>query len=147
MKFVNADGGRSKYFNGSSGDCVCRAICNATGKDYKEVYDDLDKYIKYHKEHSRRRKHKFSKNSSAGSGVPKTLSRKYLEELIGWKWHPLMTIGSGCKVHLKEDELPSVTLIVRVSRHLTCVKDGVLYDTYDCTRDNTRCVYGYYSKD
>lgn len=147
MKFVNADGGRSKYFEGSAGDCVCRAICNATGKDYKEVYDDLDKYIKYHMEHSRRTKHKFKKNSSARNGVPKALSRKYIEEVIGWKWHPLMTIGSGCQVHLKDGELPNGNLIVKVSKHLTCVKDGVLYDTYDCTRDNTRCVYGYYSKD
>ena len=62
------------------------------------------------------------------------------------KWHPLMTIGSGCKVHLREEELPKGTLIVRVSKHLTCVKDGVLYDTYDCTRESTRCVYGYYTE-
>lgn len=33
------------------------------------------------------------------------------------------------------------------SKHLTCVKDRVLYDTYDCSRDGTRCVYGYWSKE
>ena len=42
MKFVYSDGGRSKYFKGKNvGDCVTRAICNATGLDYKKVYDDL----------------------------------------------------------------------------------------------------------
>jgi hypothetical protein len=33
MKFIYSDGGRSKYFKGTAGDCVVRAICNATGKD------------------------------------------------------------------------------------------------------------------
>ncbi len=37
------DGGRSKYFKGTGGDCVTRAIAIATGKDYKEVYDILAK--------------------------------------------------------------------------------------------------------
>jgi len=147
VKVVYSDGGRSKYFKGSAGDCVCRAICNATGKDYKEVYEDLDKFIKYHMEHSKRRKHKFKESSSVRNGVPKPLSRKYIEERLKWKWHPLMTIGSGCKVHLNENELPKGILIIKASKHLTCVKDGVLYDTYDCTREGTRCVYGYWSKD
>jgi len=33
-----------------------------------------------------------------------------------------------------------------LSRHLTTVIDGVIYDTYDPSREGTRCVYGYYSK-
>lgn len=32
------------------------------------------------------------------------------------------------------------------SKHLAAVVDGVLHDTYDCTREGTRCVYGYYVK-
>jgi hypothetical protein len=55
-----------------------------------------------------------------------------------------MQVGSGCTVHLREDELPSGTLIVAVSRHLTVVKDGVIYDNHDPSRDGTRCVYGYW---
>ena len=57
-----------------------------------------------------------------------------------------MLVGQGCKVHLKEDELPKGTIICSVSKHLTCIKDGVLYDTYDCSRNGTRCVYGYWYK-
>ena len=48
--------------------------------------------------------------------------------------------------HLKKDELPSGTLIVSCSKHITVVKDGVLHDTYDCSRRGTRCVYGYWTK-
>lgn len=148
MKFIYSDGGRSKYFQANNvGDCVCRAICNATGKDYKEVYDDLQKFVKYEKEHSKRTKHKFSENKSVRNGVPKALSRKYIERVLGWKWHPFMTIGSGCQVHLDENELPAGVCILKLSKHLTVIKDRVLYDTYDCSRDGTRCVYGYWSKE
>ena len=37
-----------------------------------------------------------------------------------------MSIGSGCKIHLRSSELPRGPLIVKVSRHLTAVIDGVL---------------------
>lgn len=140
MRFVYDDGGRSKYFKaGEVGDCVCRAISIATGKDYKEVYDLINEYAK------QERRSKRGKKSSARNGVRKTTDRKIIEDL-GWKWTPTMKIGSGCTVHLREDELPSGTLIVAVSKHLTCVKDGVIHDTYDPSRDGERCVYGYYQK-
>ncbi len=135
MRFVYSDGGRSRYFKAENvGDCVCRAICNATGMDYKEVYDGLNREAK--KERRTRGR------SSARDGMYKASWKRYIESL-GWVWHPTMQVGGGCKVHLREDELPSGTLIVSVSKHLTCVKDGVLYDTYDCSRGGTRCVYGY----
>ena len=66
---------------------------------------------------------------------------------LGWIWHPTMSIGQGCKVHLKENELPKGRLVVSVSHHETAVIDGVLHDTYDCTREESRCVYGYYTKE
>lgn len=141
MKFIYSDGGRSKYFKGTTGDCVVRAICNASGKDYKEVYDAINELAK------RERRGKRKKGvSNARTGVYKCTEKKYIEEVLGWRWVATMRIGEGCKVHLNEDELPSGTLIVNVSRHLTCVKDGVLYDTYDCSRGESRCVYGYWIK-
>lgn len=140
MEFIYSDGGRSKYFRAENvGDCVCRAICNAGGYDYKEIYDALQQAAKKERRRDGRR-------SNARDGVYKDTRRKLLEKL-GWVWHPTMTVGSGCKVHLKAEELPKGNLIVSVSRHLTCVKDGVLYDTYDCSREETRCVYGYYTKE
>lgn len=45
MKMVYATGGREKYYDAIKvGDCVTRAIANATGKDYKEVYDLVNSY-------------------------------------------------------------------------------------------------------
>jgi len=140
MKLVKSDGGRSKYFRGkNAGDCVVRAICNATGRDYKMVYDDINRLAKGERRGSRKKG-----ISSARNGVYKTTIKKYIENELGWTWVPTMEIGSGCKVHLREDELPNGTIIVSVARHLTCVKNGVLYDTFDCSKGGKTCVYGYW---
>ncbi|MGA2164193.1 MAG: hypothetical protein ABSH36_06960, partial [Solirubrobacteraceae bacterium] len=55
-----------------------------------------------------------------------------------------MKIGHGCTVHLHAEELPSGRLIVRLSRHMCAVIDGVIHDTHDPSRQGTRCVYGYW---
>lgn len=142
MKFIKSDGGRSRYFKTENvGDCVTRAIANATGKDYKEIYDDLNSLAKHERTGKRKRGVSNSRN-----GVYTRTAKKYIEEVLGWKWTPTMLIGSGCKVHVREDELPSGALILNLSKHFTCVKDGVLYDTYDCSREGTRCVYGYWHR-
>ena len=131
MKYVYDDGGRSKYFQASNvGDCAVRAIAIATGKDYLDVYNDLKK---------------LNNGKSCRNGTPKKVDKLYLKKL-GWEWTPTMKIGSGCQTHLDDNELPMGTLIVQVSKHLVCVKDGVIYDTHDCSRGGTRCVYGYWSK-
>lgn len=121
------------------GDCVTRAICNATGKDYKEVYDRLKELAKL----ENTKKHRGNKRSSVRDGVFKETWKKYLEE-IGWVKVSTMSLGSRERIHLNEDELPNGILIVQVSKHLTCVKNRVLYDTYDCSREGTRMVYSYY---
>ena len=63
---------------------------------------------------------------------------------LGFEWTATMQIGSGCKVHLKSDELPKGRLVCVVSRHYVSVIDGVINDTHDCSREGTRCVYGYW---
>lgn len=136
MEFIYDDGGRSKYFKASKvGDCVTRAIAIATETDYKQVYDELNKLSK----------ESGSKGTSRGGHSTKIV-RKYMEK-IGWKWKPLMGIGTGCKVHLEKDELPKGIIICKLSKHIVCVKDGIIYDTYDCSRDGMRCVYGYWIKE
>ena len=143
MEFVYSDGGRSKYFTAQGvGDCVVRSICNATGKDYKEVYDGINELAKLERKSKRR-----SGRSNARNGVYKTTYKRYIEDVLGWKWHPCTGIGLGCTMHLDPAELPGGNLILSLSKHNTCVKFGVLYDTYDCSRGGTRCVYGYWSKD
>lgn len=132
MEFTYDDGGRSKYFKAKNvGDCAVRAISIATGIDYKKVYNDLKK---------------LNGGKSCRNGTPNKVVKAYMQSL-GWKWEPTMSIGSGCKVHLREEDLPHQTLIVSLSKHITCVLDGVIYDTYDCSRGGTRCVYGYWYRE
>lgn len=138
MNFIYDDGGRSEAgFKGIAGDCVCRAIAIATQKPYRDVYDELNALAKTE------RKRKGKALSSAREGVWKWTYTTYLTQL-GFVWTPTMTIGAGCKVHLREDELPSGRLVVRVSLHMTAVIDGVLHDTEDHSRNGTRCVYGFF---
>ena len=143
MDFIYSTGGRENYFRGQNvGDCVTRAICNASGKDYKEVYDRLFVLTKTRR-YSKREKH--YKYESPRNGVFTRVAKKYIEQELGWVWVSCMGIGTGCQVHLDEEELPKKgNYILNLSHHFTCVKDGVLYDTYDCSRDATRCVYGYW---
>jgi hypothetical protein len=60
----------------------------------------------------------------------------------GWNWKPVMGIGTGCTMHVRTDELPGGILVLSLSSHVAAVKDRVLYDLYDCSREGTRCVYG-----
>lgn len=142
LGFNYNDGGRAKYFSAERvGDCVCRAIAIGNDMDYKEVYDLINKYAK--KEHVGKRKKGIS---NARNGVYKDTIKRVLEDL-GWTWVATMEIGKGCQVHLRANEIPmNETIIVNVSKHTTCVKNGVINDTYDCSREGTRCVYGYYIK-
>ncbi len=147
MQFEYSDGGRSKYFRGSAGDCVTRAVAIATGLDYKHVYDTLSQrqYEWANTSRSKVAKKARKLGKTSRKGIYKQVYRPYLVEL-GWTFTPTMSIGSGCTVHMRSEELPSGTIIVKLSKHLAVVRDGVLLDTHDCTRSGTRCVYGYWSK-
>jgi hypothetical protein len=128
MKYVYNDGGRSKYFKAKNVcDCVCRALAIALDKDYKDVYDTIKRVT----------------NENPRNGLTKRATKKICE-YYGGAWVATMNIGSGCKVHLKEGELPSGRLVCNLSGHLTCVVDGVINDTFDCSRCGSRCVYGYW---
>ena len=143
MKHVYSDGGRAAAgFKGKTGDCGVRAVAIATGRPYAEVYDAINEAST--REHPGARRSKRAGRSSAGTGVWMATMKRYMEAL-GWRWHPTMAIGSGCKVHLRADELPPGRIIVRLSRHYAAVIDGELHDTYDDSRDGTRCVYGYWT--
>lgn len=154
MKFIYSDGGRSNYFKAANvNDCVTRAIANASGIDYKVIYDRLKELatkesVKHHRGH---------KQSSVRDGVFKETWKKYLKE-IGWVKHSVCGIGCKEKMHFVENEVPSGTCIIQLSRHLTCIKDKVIYDTYDCSTkeyvdfetgdtvvNDERCVYAYWT--
>lgn len=129
LEFKYNDGGRSAYYRASNvGDCVTRAVAIATGRDYKEVYNLFKKASK----------------SSPREGVKISVCRKVIASL-GGQWVSCMGIGTGCTTHLRVDEIPMQgRIIASVSKHLTAVIDGVINDTYDPSRDGTRCVYGFW---
>lgn len=143
--FVKDDGGRAAAgYRGTTGDCVCRAIAIATGLPYQTVYDTINEVGS--KERITRKK---KSKSNARTGVFKDGTKRVMALLrdrhgIKWEWVATMQIGSGCKVHVNADELPSGRLILNLSRHFTCMIDGLIYDTHDPSRDGTRCVYGYW---
>lgn len=147
MRWIRDDGGRADAgFKGTANDCVCRAIAIATGKPYREVYDELNWLGKSERTGLKRTGNKWNgRRSSARTGVYKATIRRYMAAL-GWTWHPTMAIGQGTKVHLKDGEIPMGRLVVSVSRHSVAVIDGVIHDLGDPSRDGTRCVYGYWSK-
>tara|TARA_Y100001938_G_C7828031_1_gene299930 strand:- start:83 stop:541 length:459 start_codon:yes stop_codon:yes gene_type:complete len=141
--FVYNDGGRKAAgYQGKAGDCVCRAISIAANLPYKQVYERLAEGNAT----QRRSKHdKGNRSKSARNGISTT--RKWFKDYmleLGFEWTPTMQIGSGCKVHLKADELPSGRLVCSVSNHNVAVIDGIINDTYDCSRQGKRCVYGYW---
>jgi hypothetical protein len=140
-RFRFDDGGRTAAgYRGKAGDCVVRAIAIATERPYQEIYELVNRAAT--RERTGKRKRGIS---NARTGVYKGSIHRVMKEL-GWEWTPTMQIGSGCKVHLRADELPAGRLVVSVSKHLTAMVDGVIYDTHDCSRRGTRCVYGFWSE-
>ncbi len=143
--FKYDDGGRSDAGRkGDTGDCVTRSIAIAADLPYQEVYDRLAQGNATERKSKRGRKARVGrKTASHGIAVKRKWFKDYMAEL-GFVWTATMQIGSGCKVHLRADELPKGRIIARVSKHYAAVIDGVLHDTYDCSREGTRCVYGYW---
>ena len=130
LNYINDDGGRSKYFAANNvGDCVTRAIAIATQRDYKEVYDEISQFLGY----------------TPRNGVKHNDTKRVMDHL-GFEWHSTMGIGTGCQVHLAQGEVPmDQPIVCNCSGYLVAVINGNLRDTYDSSRDGTRCVYGYWT--
>ena len=129
----------------NTGDCVARALAIAMQRPYAEVYAELAEG----KAEQRQGKRKLGKDGvrTASRGI--SVKRKWFQDYMrtaGWAWTPTMGIGTGCKVHLRADELPAGRIVASLSRHYCAVIDGVIHDLFDPSRDGTRCVYGYWSK-
>jgi len=130
MEFKYNDGGRKEFgFEKGSNDCVIRAIAIATQVPYDKVWEGLNE---------------LSRDACFMLNDPRAY-KPYLKSL-GWIWTPTMSIGSGTRIHLTRRELPKGRLICRVTKHLTAVVDGIINDTHNPSRNETRCVYGYWEK-
>jgi hypothetical protein len=140
MHFEHDDGGREKAgYKGNTRDCATRAIAIATGMPYQQAYDLVNEHGKAERNSKKRRA-----KSSARTGVYGPTMRRIMQD-IGWHWTPTMGIGTGCTTHLRADELPPGRVLCSLSRHFAAIIDGTLHDLNDCSRDGTRCVYGYWT--
>lgn len=150
LTMIRTDGGRKAAgFGGPAHDCVVRAIAIAAQRPYAVVYGEIAEInakMPRTKARSHRRSAVGQHTADRGVYTESALFKRYMVAL-GFTWVPTMSIGSGCKVHLRTDELPKGRIIVRITHHLAAVIDGVLHDTHDCSRGGTRCVYGYYRYD
>jgi hypothetical protein len=144
--YVYSDGGRKAagFPDNKRSDCVVRAIAIATGIAYAEVYKAIGEGQEAQRS-SRRLPRGSRRGWAPDQGV--AVRRKWFAEYmtsLGWEFIATMRIGSGCRVHLRADELPSEPIICSVSRHYVAVINGVIHDTGNPDRDGTRCVYGYW---
>ena len=100
-----------------AGDCAIRAICNAEGKSWYEVFDALVEIAR----------------RECYAPMNMEVITEYLKS---YKTVPVMyEDGYGRKKRYKVKELsklPKGKYIVRVAGHMTCVKNGVIEDTWDC---------------
>lgn len=98
-------------------DCVVIAISNATGKSWDEVYLALGEVG-------------FEMKDMPSS---KPVYQKYLEGL-GFRKMPMPRREDKTRYTVREfaDELTG-NAIISVAHHLTCLKDGELIDTWDCS--------------
>jgi len=139
--YVYNDGGRkAARFSRPAGDCVARALAIVTGKPYAVIHARLAVSTGL-----QRAGKSGKRKASADHGI--NSKRKWFQDYmaeLGFRWVPTMAVGQGCKVHLRADELPGGRLVVSLSKHYTAVVDGVIHDTYDPSRNGTRCVYGYW---
>lgn len=148
LGFQLNDGGREAAgYKGGAGDCVVRAIAIAAEIPYMQVYEDLRAA---NATYADKRNDKLARRLNATGASPRNGNhRNVFHDYIlghGFDWVPTMKVGAGCQVHMLANELPSGRLIVKVSKHLTAVINGVIQDTHNPSRGGSRCIYGYYIK-
>lgn len=133
MKFQYSDGGRSIYFSGVVGDCVTRAFSIALGKSYLEVYQLVNRYSQLERIDMKIKSNRIKQKdiSSACGGVyPWTIKKLALH--FGLKFNP----KTG-----KIKNLKGRNYLLLLHEHMTCIRNGIMFDTHDCSDMN---YIGYY---
>ena len=105
-------------------DCVKRAICLASGMDYKETCRLL-----------KRNKREIAEKDF----YTKKCCDEYVKR-FGWKKlsFPAEKGKSRMNGQRFAEQHPTGVYILNMAKHWSCCKDGVIYDTWDCKEN---CVY------
>lgn len=113
-KFYNANA-----VNRYTDDCVIRAISCATNKSWDYVYDYLSDIAQYEGT-------LFDKRDFVRNYLDRTYQRLYdIEGSVGYV--------SGL--------FPHNTILITMNGHITCSKNGVIYDTFDCRNREVEDVW------
>jgi hypothetical protein len=129
MKFVRNDGGMAASKHDEINDCACRAIAIATERPYREIWSMF------------RARLETGASPRIRNGVAEIVQHEVLTSL-GWIWIPTPKV-----TRLRADHLPTGRLVVCIRDHSTAVLDGVLHDTWNCSRNRNGeppHVFGYY---
>lgn len=111
------------------GDCVIRSLTKALGKDWLEVFDEMQPL-------------------SRELQVPfncRPCYEKYIESK-GFIYHGISN-AKGTKrptVDRFAKDHPTGVYVLRVANHIVTVVDGIYYDTWDC---GYKSLYGYWVKE
>ena len=124
MKFQYSDGGRSLYFSGVAGDCVTRAFSIGLGKSYLELYELVNRISQLErfdmKIKSNRKKNGIS--SACGGVYPNTIKK--------------LAYHFGLKFNSKTGKIKNLkgrNYLVLLHEHMTCIRNGIMIDTHDCS--------------
>lgn len=113
-----------KYYNANSHnkhveDCSIRAISLATNKTWDETYKELS-------------------NEARKKGLMMD-SVKFIEDYLDRRYYRVCHYSHTLKEFIKEH--PTGIYIISMPNHLTCVIDGVNYDTFDTTNRTIWCSW------
>lgn len=130
MDFIWNDGGRARSgFVGQAADCVTRAIAIATGRLYREVYEELGLAAEK------------SPRNGMNLGVASSylLKRQFAQHDCHGQALPMDALPKGIVVALLFKDRGR-------SRHLCAVIDGVIYDTWNPYEDEY-VVWTYWTRE
>ena len=104
-------------------DCVIRSISCAESRSWDDVYDELSELAQ-----------------TQGILLDDV---RFVEPYLDTKYDRTcyknkgfsMTVGEFVETH------PKGTYLVTMQGHITCVKEGILYDTWDCRKKTIWCAW------
>lgn len=123
--FERDDGGRAGAgFKGSTGDCVVRAICILTGRDYRETYDLVASAVSSLGDLDRN-----------GNPIGRTARRGASSKALDFSMRECglvrHSLGRGVKPTYSEAHERFGDCIVKTRGHVCAIVDGKLRDTFD----------------
>lgn len=104
-------------------DCVIRAISEAENKTWDEVYSEL--------------------STLAQEQSILLDDMRFVEPYLDTKYNRVCFKCNGCRMTVGEfiEKNPYGIFLITMQGHITCAKNGVLYDTWDCRNRKIWCAW------